>query len=1090
VSSLGHSLPHINLMKIMTVSADHHRRNYVVTTLSNKKGSIPSNLVSYHLSLFLTIGFWLFAVSGIKLSEGFVITTTPITSTLLSSSSSSHSRSLSNMALSSFALLRQRPHKLLAISYRGHRTHRNFHHSTFTKDLPLSSLRSTTVRLWLSNDTNNGSSSTTSSTSSSSSQITTNESLAQERLAVSAAKRDTRKAYLEQDRQRNLRIKELLQQGGGGARNFSTNTTTTSYPIPPMHAIRVSVDKTLRKELRMNGREKRGRVFIEMDSEGSQTFRGLKMAVHGFFRCLRKSTYTLSAGLPIILEDGSIYSPPTSEDEDEDDNDRTTEFWPIEKDDDVINTFQRSIDFYTSHNANLTISDTNATNYLARPSILLHVHKDPNAPPPAPIPTYLVGMPDPAETESMTMLSFYAFPPPPSLHIDGDGNSDGGGEGGIEDPEVFGSFLRKIWKPFGALGRVYVAMEGVNAQMSVPTNVLNNFMACCMEIPQLGVHMENGVNIDPLPLTMEEFAVAGDMDGKPKPPFKSLNIRVRGQIVADGLDKALDWQRAGYDMPPMEWHNTLKQVVAQQKKQQPQQNSIGEKEGMEQNSSTPLIFDCRNDYETAVGQFEGAQPLNTTNFRDTWDVLKDQLKDTPNDTPIMTYCTGGIRCVKVGAYLTQELGFTNVSRLAGGIIAYDRTLNDDNSATTVSGAPKEEHMFKGTNYVFDGRVGRQITDDALANCVTCGEKANLLSNCNNGNCHKRMVQCETCRGTFLGTCSESCKARVINSGMAPVRGVGDLIVDPYRDDENSDVEPPLHEVKYNNVDEYSVGHSTPPSQLYEEIKRNTAKYMKTGAHMLSDVTQGRILANLAAMARYGRVLEIGTFVGYSTACFLEGAASAAEEIGGDRKEAGNRKGGAFVMSLERDSRAIDLAASHLSIMSKYGLGEEAAKEAAKMRDEGNDLSAVEGDSIYFTYKKAGCEIVRVTDALATVEAMANGIEHTTTSPFDIIFIDGDKTRFLDYVEACLCSNRVLKKGGYMVVDNVLWKGHVLDVSGVDVSQTTGIVGEEEGQLSKKSRRARKLANTIHRFNSAIVQDARVEVVMLPIRDGLSIIKKK
>lgn len=154
------------------------------------------------------------------------------------------------------------------------------------------------------------------------------------------------------------------------------------------------------------------------------------------------------------------------------------------------------------------------------------------------------------------------------------------------------------------------------------------------------------------------------------------------------------------------------------------------------------------------------------------------------------------------------------------------------------------------------------------------------------------------------------------------------------------------------------------------------------------------------------------------------------------------------------------------------------------------VSAVEGDSIYFTYKKAGCEIVRVTDALATVEAMANGIEHTTTSPFDIIFIDGDKTRFLDYVEACLCSNRVLKKGGYMVVDNVLWKGHVLDVSGVDVSQTTGIVGEEEGQLSKKSRRARKLANTIHRFNSAIVQDARVEVVMLPIRDGLSIIKKK
>jgi len=263
--------------------------------------------------------------------------------------------------------------------------------------------------------------------------------------------------------------------------------------------------------------------------------------------------------------------------------------------------------------------------------------------------------------------------------------------------------------------------------------------------------------------------------------------------------------------------------------------------------------------------------------------------------------------------------------------------------------------------------------------------------------------------------------------------------------------------------------------------------MKTGAHMISDVTQGRILENLASMSRKGRILEIGTFVGYSTACFLEGAASAAEEIGGYEGEAGNRERGAFVMSLERDSRAIDLAASHLRIMSEHGLGERAAKEAAKMRDEGNDIIEVEGDSVYFTYKKAGCEILRVTDALATLEAMANGIDHTTTSAFDIVFIDGDKTRFLDYVEACLCSNRVLKKGGYMVVDNVLWKGHVLNV---DLSQTTGIVGEDEGQLSKKSRRARKLAKTIHQFNSAIVQDARVEVVMLPMRDGLSIIKKK
>ena len=78
------------------------------------------------------------------------------------------------------------------------------------------------------------------------------------------------------------------------------------------------------------------------------------------------------------------------------------------------------------------------------------------------------------------------------------------------------------------------------------------------------------------------------------------------------------------------------------------------------------MLDCRNKYETGVGRFVGAEPLNTENFRESFDVLSERLKDVDKSKPIMTYCTGGIRCVKVGAYLTQELNFTNVNRLAGG----------------------------------------------------------------------------------------------------------------------------------------------------------------------------------------------------------------------------------------------------------------------------------------------------------------------------------------------------------------------------------------------------------------------------------------
>jgi len=205
------------------------------------------------------------------------------------------------------------------------------------------------------------------------------------------------------------------------------------------------------------------------------------------------------------------------------------------------------------------------------------------------------------------------------------------------------------------------------------------------------------------------------------------------------LNKVLKWDSAGYDMPPMEWHQTLKEA-----KEARERNA-----GREENC-LPLVFDCRNSYETEVGIFDGAQPLGTENFRDSWDAFKEKLKDKPKDTPIMTYCTGGIRCVKVAAYLTQEMGFTNVSRLAGGIIAYDRALN--------SNAPEEEPMFKGTNYVFDGRVGRKITDDALGRCITCDGNTNLLTNCRNVECHRRMVQCDKCQESFFGCCSEECKA--------------------------------------------------------------------------------------------------------------------------------------------------------------------------------------------------------------------------------------------------------------------------------------------------------------------------------------------
>ena len=217
------------------------------------------------------------------------------------------------------------------------------------------------------------------------------------------------------------------------------------------------------------------------------------------------------------------------------------------------------------------------------------------------------------------MLSFYSFPP----------------NGGIPDPESTAEQLKRLWRPFKALGRIYVANEGINAQMAIPTNVLTNFLECCTLLPSkggelstiLGEYMENGINIDPVPVSMEEYTK--------EPAFKNMHIRVRSQIVADGFETPLDWSSAGYDMPPLEWHNKLKEAREVQAKSLKDGNNTTD----DDMKKLPIVLDCRNNYETQVGKFELAEPLNTENFRDSWEVLQERLKDVPKDATIMTYCT-------------------------------------------------------------------------------------------------------------------------------------------------------------------------------------------------------------------------------------------------------------------------------------------------------------------------------------------------------------------------------------------------------------------------------------------------------------------
>jgi predicted sulfurtransferase len=144
-------------------------------------------------------------------------------------------------------------------------------------------------------------------------------------------------------------------------------------------------------------------------------------------------------------------------------------------------------------------------------------------------------------------------------------------------------------------------------------------------------------------------------------------------------------------------------------------------------------------------------------------------QDQPKDVPIMTYCTGGIRCVKINAYLEQQLGFKNVGRLQGGVISYTKELESTRPPEQISMSTElplhltrdvgDVSKFKGVNYVFDERMGARITADVLAQCESCGELSDVFTNCENFDCHIRFIQCPVCTKTYDGCCCEACKIK-------------------------------------------------------------------------------------------------------------------------------------------------------------------------------------------------------------------------------------------------------------------------------------------------------------------------------------------
>jgi UPF0176 protein len=273
----------------------------------------------------------------------------------------------------------------------------------------------------------------------------------------------------------------------------------------------------------------------------------------------------------------------------------------------------------------------------------------------------------------------------------------------IEDPVEFRNGLYKMFEPVGVLGRIYVAREGINAQVSLPTHQFELFRQTLYAIDPL-----NGIRLN---TAVDDRA----------PSFFVLDIKVRDKIVADGItDPDFDMQRKGR-------YATAEQFNAMAK------------------DPDTIIIDMRNYYEYEVGHFRDAIEVPSDTFRQQLPMAADLMKEKKEAT-ILMYCTGGIRCEKASAYMLHK-GFKNVFHLEGGIINYAREVKEK----------QLDNLFIGKNFVFDDRLSERITDDVIAHCHQCGAPADTHTNCANEGCHLLFIQCRSCAEEMQGCCTPACK---------------------------------------------------------------------------------------------------------------------------------------------------------------------------------------------------------------------------------------------------------------------------------------------------------------------------------------------
>lgn len=272
----------------------------------------------------------------------------------------------------------------------------------------------------------------------------------------------------------------------------------------------------------------------------------------------------------------------------------------------------------------------------------------------------------------------------------------------IDNPEIEVKKHRLFLEDLDVRARIYIAKNGINAQMSFFEKDLTTYLHWLEKDDRFKGAM---------------FKV----DLYHEHVYPRLTIKKRDQLVA--LDLMPDLKNRGRLLSPVEW-----------------------KEMLEKEDVNKLLIDVRNNYESKIGYFEGAEKPDLKSFRQ-FPKYVEKLKKrvNPKKTKIMMYCTGGIRCETFSALL-KEKGFNEVYQLEGGVINYGKKVGNK--------------YWKGNLFVFDDRLSVPISDDQhqiVSHCRFCENKTDFYFNCANMDCNALFLSCSECSEKYQGCCSEKCE---------------------------------------------------------------------------------------------------------------------------------------------------------------------------------------------------------------------------------------------------------------------------------------------------------------------------------------------